>query len=282
VIREADLLARTSLQKIAVVQDLETNLALVYGDEGALANALMNLCVNAMDAMPDGGRLTIRTRNEPQGRVSLAVEDTGQGMTEAVRLRALEPFFTTKPLGKGTGLGLAMVFGTAQAHGGSLELQSELGNGTTVVLTVPSNLDAHSTGPDPQLALDPQSLPSCRILMVDDEALIRASVPPLLRALGHRVDVTASGLEALRIFAEDPAFDLVIIDLNMPGLDGESTLWRIRRVRPEIPVLVVSGHVDPLTQARLMAVPNLAFVNKPFRTMELQVAMARLLRSREG
>ncbi|HJV22885.1 MAG TPA: PAS domain S-box protein, partial [Holophagaceae bacterium] len=136
--REMDLLRRTTLQKLELVEDTAPDLPGVLGDPSSLANALMNLCVNAMDAMPEGGRLRLATRLLEDGRVELRVEDTGLGMAPEVLQRATEPFFTTKAQGKGTGLGLAMVYGIVKAHGGTLEIQSRQGVGTTISLRFPA------------------------------------------------------------------------------------------------------------------------------------------------
>ena len=135
--READLISRIAHRGIVIHEDLPSNPGRILGDEDALANAIRNVCLNAVEAMPEGGSLTLRTRFAPGGACELTIEDTGCGMTEAVRSRALDPFFTTKPFGKGTGLGLSAVFGTVRAHAGTLELRSTPGQGTQVLMTFP-------------------------------------------------------------------------------------------------------------------------------------------------
>lgn len=135
---EVELLEGTLLARINLELDLEPGLRTIRGDASSLANALLNLCVNAGDAMPENGTLSLRTRNLADGWVELQVEDTGSGMTEAVLAKALDPFFTTKPQGKGTGLGLSMVYGTVQSHGGRLDIQSRPGVGTRVSLRFPA------------------------------------------------------------------------------------------------------------------------------------------------
>jgi PAS domain S-box-containing protein len=274
--REVDLLSNTTLQKFRIQHDLQRNLPKIFGDESALANALMNLCVNALDAMPDGGTLTLRTRTVAESWVQLIVEDSGQGMTEEVRTRALEPFFTTKPLGKGTGLGLSMVFGTMKAHGGTVEIHSKVGEGTQVALRLPTspNLDERPAAV-PFTSTGKPSRPLC-ILLVDDDPLVRAAVPPLLQSLGHSVEVAESGVEALRYLGEGMPVDLLLLDLNMPGVNGESTLWRLRRTHPDLPVFIASGYMDEATWERLGAMPMVSLLPKPYGLEEIQNALSRL------
>jgi PAS domain S-box-containing protein len=135
--REAELLERTTQKRTRIELRLEPGLPAVFGESGSIRNAIMNLCLNAMDAMVPGGTLTLASRDVGHGFVELAVEDTGEGMPPEVAARALEPFFTTKPAGKGTGLGLSRVYGTVKAHGGTLDLHSEVGKGTRVAMRFP-------------------------------------------------------------------------------------------------------------------------------------------------
>jgi PAS domain S-box-containing protein len=269
---EMDLLRRTTLQKVDLVLDLEDRLPWVVGERGILGSALMNLCVNALDAMPKGGSLTLRTRSLG-GQVELAVADSGAGMDPAVLARAMEPFFTTKPVGKGTGLGLAMVYATVKAHGGTVTLQSEPGKGTQVRLCLPAAAGAAKARPEAGTAA-PSGVKA--VLVVDDDELIRASVPALVAGSGHRVTTAAGGREALDLLEAGLEVDLVILDLNMPGMSGAETFVQLRRLRPALPVLVATGHLDP-EAAELLRRDKLALsIAKPFSLAELDRKMTSL------
>jgi PAS domain S-box-containing protein len=261
------LLAHTTLQRIRLETSLEEDLRPVLGDAGALTHALMNLCLNAMDAMPAGGTLTLKTENLGEDKVRVTVTDTGEGMSAEVRDRACEPFFTTKPVGKGTGLGLAMVFGTVKAHGGKLALTSAPGQGTAAILTFQA-----SEAPPPPPPVSPQVLDqgSLAILLVDDDELIRASVTPMLGLLGHRAQAAAGGREALGLLAGGLAVDLVILDLNMPEMTGAETLARMLEAHPAQRVLLASGYSDGDVGALLAGRPGVSFIQKPFSLQELQ------------
>lgn len=271
--REVDLLRQTTLQKLEIIGDLAPGLPRVLGDASALANALMNLCVNAVDAMPEGGQLRLATRLLPEGRVALHVEDTGVGMLPEVLQRATEPFYTTKPQGKGTGLGLAMVYGVAKAHGGTLDIRSQVGEGTTITLTFPAlgaQAEAAQAG-----ASKPAVAGPLRVLLVDDDDLIRSSVPDMLESLGHEVDSVASGLEAIHRLERGRPYDVVLLDMNMPGLNGLETLARLRLLDPDLPVIISSGYLEGEVESLLLGDPAISFLAKPFSLQELQKKLDR-------
>ncbi len=264
---EVELLRRTTLQKYALEMDLEEPLGMVSGERGALASTLMNFCVNAMDAMPKGGTLTIRTRNLSDARVELAVEDTGTGMPAEVLARAMDPFFTTKGIGKGTGLGLSMAYATAQTHRGSLSIDSEEGRGTTVRLCLPVVAEPSSVAaPVPDRAMAEGSM---RVLLVDDDDLIRAAVPSMIEALGHEVVTAEGGAEALALLHGGEQVDLIILDLNMPGMNGMETHGHLRQGWPRLPILLATGHLDAATSELLQADPWAASISKPYSLDEL-------------
>jgi PAS domain S-box-containing protein len=267
--REAELMEHTTFRRIEIRLDLHRPLPEIRGEASALSNVLMNLCVNACDAMPAGGTLTLRTRAPRPDRVELEVEDTGEGMPPEVLARALEPFFTTKPAGKGTGLGLSSVYGTLKAHGGTVEIQSAPGRGTRVILGFPSLAE-----PGPARAEDAPDAEGPgrprRILVVDDGELIRMTLPSLLEILGHRAEVTSSGLEALRRLEAGLEADVVILDMNMPGLSGLETLSRLRILRPQLPVIVSSGRRDPQAAEQLQHFKGLHYLDKPFDLEDLR------------
>ncbi len=263
------LLEHTTLARITVALDLAPGGAPVRGDAGALTHVIMNLCVNALDAMPGGGTLTLRTRSGEDG-ARLEVEDTGTGMAPEVLRRAREPFFTTKPMGKGTGLGLAIAFGTLRSHGGTLELRSAPGKGTTVTLLFPP-----PGGGDDAAAAPAAPAPAAgrRILLVDDDELVRASVPVLLQRLGHTAETAAGGEEALARLARPPLPDVVILDMRMPGLDGPATLARIRADHPGLPVVLTTGYADPEAMGLAASMGAGSFLKKPFSTEELRASI---------
>ena len=260
------LLSRTTLQKVRFVTDLAPDLRAVEGDPGALNHAVMNICVNSVDAMPQGGTITLRTANGPGGEVLLEVEDTGSGMTEDVVQRATEPFFSTKPAGKGTGLGLAMVYGTVQAHKGTLSIASRPGEGTQVRLAFPGS-EARPVEPAP--VREGPAVRGLDILVVDDDELLRESVTDVLHWQGHQVTCVDSGAGALEALAGAAAFDLVILDLNMPGMTGDEALPRILELRPGQRILVSSGYVDAAARAMVEGRPSVGLLHKPFSVQEL-------------
>jgi len=267
VAEEMELLARTTLQKVHLVMDLEQNLPRVMGEGGTLASALMNLCVNAVDAMPGGGTLTLRTRVVPPDTVEVQVEDSGEGMSESVQARALEPFYTTKPIGKGTGMGLSMAYATLKAHGGNLTIRSAPGQGTRVTLSLPAGPAQAEPAPVPE----PQPLPSgpLRILLVDDDPLILSTIPDLIEVLGHAVSTASSGQAALARIGTADDLDLVILDLNMPGMNGVDTLKGLRLLRPRLPVLMATGFLDEETGEFLIQDGRALSILKPFSKAHL-------------
>jgi PAS domain S-box-containing protein len=274
---EAALLERTLLQKIRLVVDLQEPLAPFLGEPGNFGSALMNLCVNAVDAMPGGGTLTLRTRQPEPGWLELTVEDGGSGMPPEVLTRAMDPFFTTKEVGKGTGLGLAMVHGTMKAHGGSVEIRSRVGHGTQVLLRIPA-----AAVPGPEAASEAEGKGqrrSLKVLVVDDDELIQATVPLLLHHLGHVPTPATCGEEALELLARGLEPDVVILDLNMPGLGGEPTFLRMRQIRPALPILMASGFMDPTTDTLLQGDAHAGSLTKPFSIDELSRKLDALVQS---
>jgi PAS domain S-box-containing protein len=267
---EAVLLERTILSKVRLELDLEAGLRPIRGDANALTHAFMNLCVNALDAMPEQGTLTLRTRNLDSCWVEVRVEDTGTGMPQEVLARALDPFFTTKEVGKGTGLGLAMVYTTMKAHQGQLELHSEPGRGTQVRLRFPSCELAPQVEEQDEEARSGIISRSLTVLLVDDDDLIQTSIQTLLQALGHAVFTAASGEEALLAVDGGLEPDAVILDMNMPGLGGSGTLPRLRVLLPEVPVLLSTGRTDQAALELAAAHSRVTLLPKPFSLKELQ------------
>jgi len=270
---QVSLLERTTLAKIRLQMDLETELRPILGDASALTHAFMNLCVNAVDAMAENGTLTLHTRNVDNDWIEVVVEDNGAGMPKEVLEKAMEPFFTTKETGKGTGLGLSMVFSTVKAHRGQMAIESESGKGTRVMLRFPAcEQEAPVQVAEPAVAnatLPPQG--SLKVLVVDDDDLIQSSIQAILEVLGHTAVTRApSGEEALAILEAGFEPDLVILDMNMPGLGGIGTLPRLRGLRPAVPVLLATGRVDQTALTLASAHPGVTLLSKPFGLRELQ------------
>lgn len=274
---EVQLLERTTLAKVHLEVHLAEDLPAVRGDVSALTHAIMNLCVNAVDAMPEGGVLRLQTRRLGAEQVEILVEDTGSGMSPEVLARAMDPFFTTKEVGKGTGLGLSMVYSTMKAHQGEMDLESEPGQGTRVRLRLPAH-HAEVANSDP--GEEPGGPPPAGgrvVLLVDDDELVQQSTEAVLEALGHQPRVVSSGEAGLALLEAGFRPDLVILDMNMPGLGGRGTLPRIRALAPELPVLLATGRADKTALDLVEAHPRVALLSKPFSLRELQARLGEFL-----
>ncbi|HYD11453.1 MAG TPA: PAS domain S-box protein [Allosphingosinicella sp.] len=276
----AELIASTSGPRVKVSVDVPPDLPPVQADPNQLEMAILNLAVNARDAMPDGGSLSIAACEEmvsdahrsglPHGRyIRLSVADTGIGMDEETLKRAVEPFFSTKGVGRGTGLGLSMVHGLAAQLGGAVALQSKPAVGTCVELWLPIG-----TGRDAAMEIVAESGSASAagtVLLVDDEELIRLSTADMLGELGYAVVESCSAEEALSLVQGGLHFDLLVTDHLMPGMTGTDLARRLREARPSLPVLVVSGYAEADGVA-----PDLARLTKPFRRAELAAALSGL------
>jgi signal transduction histidine kinase len=263
---------------------LEPDLALARVDPNQLDLAILNLALNARDAMPQGGRLTIAARRTtigaddvldvgPGAYVRIAISDTGTGMDEATLARAAEPFFTTKGVGKGTGLGLSIVFGLAAQSGGAARITSKPGAGTTVELLLPVAGAEDAIAAKPMPATSSAASRSYSILLVDDDPLVTQSTVGMLQELGHRVLVAPSGASAFDIIRQDPTLDLVITDHAMPGMTGMELAGRIRAVRPRLPIALATGYA----QLPGGAPPDVPRIDKPFRLEDLASLIAALV-----
>ena len=254
--------------------DLDPGLKLIRGDAGALTHAFMNVCVNAVDAMSGDGTLTLRTRNLGPDRIEVQAQDTGTGMPKEILGKALDPFFTTKEVGKGTGLGLSIVYSTVKNHHGEMELQSEPGKGTCVIMRFPA-LEVPSQPTEAYGATGSLSrMGSLDVLLVDDDELIQSSMQGMLQRLGHRVTLARRGEEALALLAAGLNPEVVILDVNMPGLGGAGTLPRLRALRPSLPVLLATGRADQTAQDLVQGHPFVTLLSKPFGMKELQAQLA--------
>jgi PAS domain S-box-containing protein len=269
VIETVQLAERTLGPSIAIAHELRASRSIVQGNAGLLHNALLNLALNARDAMPGGGSLRFATRDDGD-RLLLEVADSGCGMDDGVLARLFEPFFTTKPAGKGNGLGLPAVYGTVTGMGGTITVRSAVGNGTTFCLSLPPCDPPRVTAEALQ-----QTTPSgsSRILVAEDEPTLRQAVGDFLASIGHTVTLTADGQEAVAAVSAAPGgFDLVLLDAMMPRLTGLQAFERIRAIAPRLPVVVVSGFgaEADLEALRAAGVPVLA---KPCRLDRLAEAI---------
>jgi len=284
----ASLLRRGTTPNIFVHTELCEEPLVIDADAPMIENALLNLGINARDAMPEGGHLTFTTRRvvvdarstdhlaglPPGTWVEVSVNDTGVGMSEDVKGHLFEPFFTTKAPGKGTGLGLASVYGTVKAHAGQIGVASEPGRGTQFSLYLPL-VDGD---PEPTAASEPEAVtprPS-HILLVDDDDAVRSAAKRMLIELGCTVSTAVDGLEALEFFgAHRRDVDLVILDLQMPNLDGRTTFRELRRIEPKVRVLITSGYAAKDEAEKCLTEGALDFLPKPFTLDELSRAIGR-------
>jgi signal transduction histidine kinase len=250
-------------------------------DPNQLENALLNLCINARDAMPDGGRITIETANKwlderaarerdlPAGQyLSLCVTDTGTGMSPEVQARAFDPFYTTKPMGEGTGLGLSMIYGFARQSGGQVRIYSEVGDGTTMCIYLPrhyGDIDDLADGRATQQLIVPGDGTTATVLVVDDEPTIRMLVIEVLEELGHTVLEAGDGGAAMRILNTGARIDLLVTDVGLPGqMNGRQVADAALTLLPDLKVLFITGYAENAVIGNGQLAPNMALVTKPF------------------
>jgi CheY-like chemotaxis protein/two-component sensor histidine kinase len=275
-----DLLERSLGPRIALRFDIAEGLPPACVDANQVELAILNLAINARDAMPDGGSIDIkvseyRASKEPGlsagTYVKVAVIDSGTGMPPDVLKRAIEPFFSTKPLGKGTGLGLSMIHGLAVQLGGALRLSSKIGKGTSATLLLP----VADAAPEVDIPVLPaqKSGRSAVILLVDDDPLIAMSTTEMLEDLGHRVIGASSGLLALDIIKSGQPIDLMVTDHVMPGMTGIELAAASRELRPSLPILLATGYAE-LPEGAPVDLPRLA---KPYHQDQLRDRLNQML-----
>jgi signal transduction histidine kinase/CheY-like chemotaxis protein len=271
-----ELLDRALGERVAIRTDLEPGLCPVEADPAQLESAILNIAVNARDAMPDGGTLTIATRAAAlaDGRraVAVSVADTGAGIPPEILQHVFEPFFTTKSVGRGTGLGLSQVYGFAAQSGGDARVESELGRGTTVTLILPcSDKEETEAANEASGGLGPRR--TGNILVVDDNEEVGLLAEALMIELGHRVVRAKSGIEALRLAAQS-RFDAVVTDVVMPGMSGLDLAERLKSVLPGVPVVLTTGFSDEIARSGTGGLPVLF---KPYRLDTLAAALDEVL-----
>ena len=290
--RIEEMLRRTIPRMISLEMSLEENLPMISADPSQIGQILLNLAINARDAMPEGGRLVFETGNatiregyyrthpevKPGKYVLLAVSDTGQGMDEGVSDHIFEPFFTTKQPGQGSGLGLSIVFGVVKSHGGHITCYSEVGVGSTFKILFP--VLAEGLQPDPATTIEMPGGGTETLLLVDDEDGVRTLGAEMLEMAGYTVLTSANGREALEVYRNKrESISLVILDLIMPEMSGRHCLEQLLRMNPTAKVLVASGYAanGPAKETRESGATG--FVSKPFDMKEILLAIRKCLDS---
>ncbi len=293
-VRGMEDLIRRTMGPAIVVEPMgeEAGLWPTLIDPGQLENALLNLCINARDAMPDGGKLTIEASNRwlderaardrdlaPGQYVSLCVSDTGTGMPPEVIAKAFDPFFTTKPIGMGTGLGLSMIYGFAKQSGGQVRIHSQVGQGATVCLYLPRHLgEAEAAEHEPELANAPRAEDGQTVLVVDDEPTVRMLVTEVLQDLGYRAIEAADGAAGLQVLQSDVRIDLLVTDVGLPGgMNGRQVADAARVARPELKVLFITGYAENAVLSHGHLDPGMHVLTKPFAMEELAGRITNLI-----
>jgi PAS domain S-box-containing protein len=286
------LLQHTLDRRITLSRHLHAQVFTVSGDRSQIQNALLNIALNARDAMPNGGSLSVTTGNtivspadaarhpypvRPGQHLLITLTDTGIGMDRDTVQHIFEPFFTTKGRTGGTGLGLASVYGTVKEHGGFIEVSSQPGRGATFTLGLPVDTDAVMTEESPAEGVALRG--SGCVLIVDDEPLVLRTGADILRSLGYRVLTAINGRDALTVFTRhQEEVDLVLLDMIMPELNGEETFREMRKIRPDVRVLLCSGYLQEYTLPELLAMGIIGLLQKPYRKIELAARIADALR----
>jgi hypothetical protein len=288
-----DLVRRSVGPAVDIVLKADGDLWPVRADANQLENALLNLCLNGRDAMPDGGRLTITLANrsaamgedarvKPGDYLEIAVADTGVGIAEGDLERVFEPFFTTKPMGSGTGLGLSMVYGFVKQSRGNVLIASQPGEGTRVTLLLPRETGAAPGTATNGARADGTAAPqgSGTVLVVDDEVLIRMTVVEELTDLGYTCVEAGTGQAALDLLAQRPEIALLLTDVGLPGgLNGRQVAETARQRRPDLPVIFITGYAEQFTADEGDLPERMAVLTKPFRMAELVTKVGQLIAS---
>jgi PAS domain S-box-containing protein len=292
VVNIADMLRRALGEHITLSTSLARDAWPTRADPDQFQSAIVNMAVNSRDAMPKGGKLVIETRNivldadhsdyqselQPGEYVQLSISDTGIGMEAAVRDRVFEPFFTTKEKGRGTGLGLAMVYGFVKQSGGHVTIYSEPRHGTTINLYFPRSDAGAANAIDTQQAADAGGPARETILVVEDDPRVRQLTIKRLKLIGYEVIEASDGPTALELLKREDPVDLVFTDLIMPGgLSGRDVALRARELKPGIKVLLTSGYAEELVRGDDLQRAGLKVLRKPYQQAELVAALREVL-----
>ena len=283
------IIERSIDRRIELKRLLNADMAGMVGDRTLIQNCIMNLCINAADAMPEGGTLTIETENivlndeavavspfelEPGTFIQLSVYDTGHGIPENVRKHIFEPFFTTKEVGRGTGMGLASVFGTVTDHAGSITVYSEIDEGTVFHVLLPVDPSIEPTMNVEEAGETPHG--TGIILLVDDEDVVRVGTEQLLKALGYTVITASNGVEAVDEFKQhQQAIDVVLLDMIMPQMSGRDCFFALRELRSDLPIVLCSGFTKKDIVEELQTSGLFGYLKKPVRMHDLARMISR-------
>jgi two-component system cell cycle sensor histidine kinase/response regulator CckA len=294
IIRETVETFGRTRKEISIHVEMDSELEVFEGDAGQIEQLVLNLLLNAGDAMPGQGNLDIQTRNVNHEEISdsiftpkegpyamIAVHDTGIGMDQETRERIFEPFFTTKQMGRGTGLGLASVYGAVKGHGGYVDVESEIGKGTTFRIYLPIKRSASVETPvESEQDRPDSSQPQRRgtILLVDDEQAVLKVATEILRKLRFNVLAAENGSKALRLYRKNrKQIVLVILDIVMPGMGGSEVFRELRNLTPEVKVLLCSGYSIQGEADRLIGIGASGFIQKPFSLRSLEQSIDDIL-----
>ncbi|MCX6122901.1 MAG: PAS domain S-box protein [Ignavibacteriales bacterium] len=278
------LFERSTDKTILVEKKLTDEVCIIHGDDGQLQQAFLNLLINARDAMPDGGTITIHSKRKsieedttatPEIRkglyVAVSITDTGVGMDKKTQQHIFEPFFTTKDIGKGTGLGLSVVYGVVNSHNGFVTVQSELGHGAEFTMYFPIIPAAENF----QQYVRPSKIENGteRVLVIDDEKDVADIISGMLDSLGYQVTHVDSGQKAINLYKKKKRFDVVVLDLNMPKMSGKETFIKLKKIDPNIRVVISTGYGDRVIDASLGKAAGDTFLQKPYQIEELSKIM---------
>jgi nitrogen-specific signal transduction histidine kinase/CheY-like chemotaxis protein len=274
-----DLLSRTIDKRIRIVNELSAEQSCVPGDSTQLYQVLLNLALNARDAMPEGGIIRFRTWKKRETLI-LRVEDTGTGISEEARNRIFEPFFTTKEAKKGTGMGLAMAYGIVKNHGGSITVESQPNKGTQFELALPLCATTDVASPSEPPAIISRG---GRVLIIDDEQIVRGVLLRMLRGLGYEAIEAEDARHAIEFYSEHwPKIDAVILDLNMPQMGGWECFAALREINPNLRAIISSGYGIDSAAEEIIQHRGILFLQKPYQLAQLATAMQRTLASAAG
>jgi PAS domain S-box-containing protein len=285
-----NLFVRSINPYISITKEFTTDIVVINGDEGQVQQALLNIMLNARDAMPNGGTLTIETRcaditdvdgitytgeSRSGDHVAVTIADTGIGMTKEIQQRIFEPFFSTKEHGKGTGLGLSVVYGVVKSHGGHIAVQSNPEKGTrfTIFLPLLQGKFAHVGKKSSEKIVGGNE----SILIVDDEEIVSTTISAMLIDLGYCITTASGGKEALAILKRQPSFDLILLDMTMPEMGGEQVYKKIRRMKISAKVIISSGYSDSILSEKSFLTKIDGFLQKPYVIEELAMKVRAVL-----